>query len=219
MDDETGLLYRTTRVVVRKGLIVAYRAHELANGRRQKEQRTPIHIADIVRMTTRTLNHVVAWNKGKQYNDTPDNQIPLVCNTIESMVNYKPAAQEQMRRDRIVINDFYQNDLEQSCGSDLSNMSDQHIVTDAWKNHGDLLQWEVSHSEGPSKNEVEANVTNIPTAPSDVVTAGNRTNSTINQICCFIAYKNGNNTIRKVQKKRYIEKEFDRKRWKENKRK
>ena len=47
---DEGFLFRTTRVVVRKGLIVAYRALVTA-GREQLEEKTPIHIADVVKLT------------------------------------------------------------------------------------------------------------------------------------------------------------------------
>ncbi len=62
--------------------------------------------------------------------------------------------------------------------SDLSGMTDHHMLTDASKNDSDLLQWEVSHSAGPRK-EVEHFITTMPTAPSTAVnSAGDRTNST-----------------------------------------
>jgi hypothetical protein len=48
MDD--GLMYKTTRVVVCKRLIVGFRALVLS-GRQQIEEKTPIHIADIKDMT------------------------------------------------------------------------------------------------------------------------------------------------------------------------
>ena len=47
---DEGLLYKTTRVVERKGLIVGYRALVTA-GRIQSEDKTPIHIADVQAMT------------------------------------------------------------------------------------------------------------------------------------------------------------------------
>jgi hypothetical protein len=47
---EDGLLYRTTRVVVRKGLIVGFRAL-VTEGKQMIEDKTPIHIADLQLMT------------------------------------------------------------------------------------------------------------------------------------------------------------------------
>ena len=50
-DDEDYLLYKVTRVVVRKGIIVAYRAHISAHHNRIIEDATPIFVKDVVRMT------------------------------------------------------------------------------------------------------------------------------------------------------------------------
>jgi len=51
IDDEDGLVYETTRVVVRKGFIVAFRRLVTEDGIKTREEATPIHIADIARMT------------------------------------------------------------------------------------------------------------------------------------------------------------------------
>ena len=51
IDDEDGLVYETTRVVVRKGFIVAYRRLVTSGERKPREEATPIHVADVVRMT------------------------------------------------------------------------------------------------------------------------------------------------------------------------
>jgi hypothetical protein len=51
LDDEDGLVYETTRVVVRKGYIVAFRRLVTDSELKPREEATPIHIADIVRMT------------------------------------------------------------------------------------------------------------------------------------------------------------------------
>ena len=48
-DDENNLLYATTRVVVQKGDIVAYRG-VYANNTVSKEEARPIHVADVVKM-------------------------------------------------------------------------------------------------------------------------------------------------------------------------
>ena len=47
---EEGLLYKTTRVVVRKGLIVGFRSL-ITEGRTMIEDKTPVHIADLQSMT------------------------------------------------------------------------------------------------------------------------------------------------------------------------
>ena len=49
-DDETLLEYETTRVALYKGLIVAYRAPMNSKGKVGFEEKSPIHIADVVRM-------------------------------------------------------------------------------------------------------------------------------------------------------------------------
>ena len=50
-DDESLLEFVTTRVALYKGLIVAYRAPVDINGRVGFEEKSPIHIADVVQMT------------------------------------------------------------------------------------------------------------------------------------------------------------------------
>ena len=47
---EDGLLYKTTRVVVRRGLIVGFRSL-ITDGKTMIENKTPIHIADLQSMT------------------------------------------------------------------------------------------------------------------------------------------------------------------------
>ena len=69
VDDEDGLLYVTTRVENRKGYIVGYRAQVTA-GTGQKEEKTPIHIADIEKLT-------------KETEKSRKNTIPSVRKTIE----------------------------------------------------------------------------------------------------------------------------------------
>lgn len=49
-DDESLLEFETTRVTLYKGLIVAYRAPVNIHGRVGFEEKSPIHIADVVRM-------------------------------------------------------------------------------------------------------------------------------------------------------------------------
>jgi hypothetical protein len=54
-DDDTLLEFVTTRVVEYKGLIVAYRAPVLSNGRTGREDKSPIHVADVMRMRESSL--------------------------------------------------------------------------------------------------------------------------------------------------------------------
>ncbi len=49
-DDELLLEFTTTRVVVLKGVIVAYQAPVNSKGSVGFEEKSPIHIADVVRM-------------------------------------------------------------------------------------------------------------------------------------------------------------------------
>lgn len=51
LDDEDGLVYETTRVLSRKGFVVAYRRVVTATGVKPREEATPIHVADVARMT------------------------------------------------------------------------------------------------------------------------------------------------------------------------
>jgi hypothetical protein len=51
IDDEDGLVYETTRVVVRKGFIVAYRRLLTSGEQKPREEATPLHVADVARMT------------------------------------------------------------------------------------------------------------------------------------------------------------------------
>jgi hypothetical protein len=53
VDDEDGLMYEVTRVVIERGIICAYRALILADDSLAKENTTPIHIYDIVQMTSK----------------------------------------------------------------------------------------------------------------------------------------------------------------------
>jgi len=54
IDPEDSLLYVTKRVTVRKGLIVAYRA-QVTGQRSQPEEKTSIHVKDVVLMTNMTV--------------------------------------------------------------------------------------------------------------------------------------------------------------------
>ena len=50
VDEESLLEFEKTRVATHKGLIVGFRAPVLRDGKRGIEEKSPIHIADIVRM-------------------------------------------------------------------------------------------------------------------------------------------------------------------------
>ena len=49
-DDELNLEFETTRITTYKGLIVGFRAPVLRDGKLGREEKSPIHIADIVKM-------------------------------------------------------------------------------------------------------------------------------------------------------------------------
>jgi hypothetical protein len=51
IDDEDGLVYETAHVVVRKGFIVAFLRQVTSAGVHPREEITPIHVADVARMT------------------------------------------------------------------------------------------------------------------------------------------------------------------------
>ena len=52
LDDEDGMIYETTRVVNRRGYIVAYRRLVTNQGDLIREEKVPIHAADVARMTS-----------------------------------------------------------------------------------------------------------------------------------------------------------------------
>ena len=54
LDDDTRMEFVTTRVSTYKGLIVAYRAPVLSTGHAGIEEKSPIHVADVVRMMSET---------------------------------------------------------------------------------------------------------------------------------------------------------------------
>ena len=54
---DEGLLYKTTRVIVRRGIIVGFRALITA-GRQRVENKTPVHIADVQSMTEEFLRRL-----------------------------------------------------------------------------------------------------------------------------------------------------------------
>ena len=54
-DDDTDLEFVTTRIAVHNSLIVAYRAPGLLNGRTGREEKFPIHVADVIRMRELSL--------------------------------------------------------------------------------------------------------------------------------------------------------------------
>ena len=68
VDDESLLEFETTRVTTHKGLIVGYRAPVLRDGKRGVEEKSPIHIADIVRMIGMSISSTMTG---------PDQQAPI----------------------------------------------------------------------------------------------------------------------------------------------
>jgi hypothetical protein len=77
LDDEDGLVYQTTRVVVRQGYIVGYR--KLLNttaGAAPREEKTPIHIADIVRMTAMLDSSATGDGDFASNSSTTDTPVP-----------------------------------------------------------------------------------------------------------------------------------------------
>jgi hypothetical protein len=51
LDDEDGLLYTSTRAVEQRGYIVANRRLVTSHGEKTREEKVPIYVADVVRMT------------------------------------------------------------------------------------------------------------------------------------------------------------------------
>mmetsp|Transcript_25719 Transcript_25719/g.48242 ORF Transcript_25719/g.48242 Transcript_25719/m.48242 type:complete len:863 (-) Transcript_25719:324-2912(-) len=51
LDSDDGLVYEATRVVLQKRFIVVYRRLVTASDTQPREEKTPIHVADVVRMT------------------------------------------------------------------------------------------------------------------------------------------------------------------------
>jgi hypothetical protein len=67
---DEGLLFITTRIVERKGLIVGFRAL-VASGKTQIEDKTPIHVADLQEMTEQLAKRL-AVNAGPHDDETRD---------------------------------------------------------------------------------------------------------------------------------------------------
>jgi hypothetical protein len=60
LDDEDGLVYVTTRVINQRGYIVGFRKLVTPDGQKTREEKVPIHIADIVRMSFSHKNLTVS---------------------------------------------------------------------------------------------------------------------------------------------------------------
>jgi hypothetical protein len=60
LDDEDGLVYVTTRVVNQRGYIVGFRKLVTPDGQKTREEKVPIHIADIVRMSFSHKNNTTS---------------------------------------------------------------------------------------------------------------------------------------------------------------
>jgi hypothetical protein len=77
LDDEDGLLYETTRIVVRQGYIVGYRKLISTEATaRPREEKTPIHVADIVRMTAAIDVPLPGGAGTLQQQPVPDTPVP-----------------------------------------------------------------------------------------------------------------------------------------------
>ena len=90
IDDEDGLLYKTTRVVERKGVIVGYRSLVTA-GRTHIEQKVPIHIEDVQVMTRNTPGYT-GYTGTRDASSTNDGRststIPAPESHQEQLVNH-----------------------------------------------------------------------------------------------------------------------------------
>jgi hypothetical protein len=86
LDDEDGLLYETTRVVVQKGVIVAYRRLVTSAGVKPREETTPIHIADVARMTA-TLQCPSPEDSVQRALETPRNDTPGPQRQVDISLN------------------------------------------------------------------------------------------------------------------------------------
>eukprot|EP00602_Paraphysomonas_sp_CaronLab_P001187 CAMPEP_0185020694 /NCGR_PEP_ID=MMETSP1103-20130426/3325_1 /TAXON_ID=36769 /ORGANISM="Paraphysomonas bandaiensis, Strain Caron Lab Isolate" /LENGTH=1580 /DNA_ID=CAMNT_0027551749 /DNA_START=34 /DNA_END=4776 /DNA_ORIENTATION=- len=90
IDDEDGLLYKTTRVVERKGVIVGYRSLVTA-GRTHIEQKVPIHIEDVQVMTRNTPGYT-GYTGTRDASSTTDGRststIPAPESHQEQLVNH-----------------------------------------------------------------------------------------------------------------------------------
>ncbi len=54
-DNDTNLEFVTTRLTEHNGMIVAYQAPVLLTGRTSREEKFPIHVADVIRMKTLSI--------------------------------------------------------------------------------------------------------------------------------------------------------------------
>ena len=77
IDDEDGLVYSTTRVVVRKGFIVAYRKLVTQGEPQPREEATPIHVADVVRMSAALLHAPSVDDSVSPAASTPRSDAPV----------------------------------------------------------------------------------------------------------------------------------------------
>ncbi len=76
-DDDTLLEFITTRVVEYIDAIVAFRASVLASGKIGREEKSPIHVADVIRMSTVNARlevnkpgHDLGSGTGREWNST-----------------------------------------------------------------------------------------------------------------------------------------------------
>jgi hypothetical protein len=107
---DEGLLYKTTRVVVRKGFIIAFRSLVTA-GREQIEDKTPIHVADVKLMTEqieRRLDKDYGLRDAKDHGSsdagtggTPDEMSAIITPAVEYTEN---PPDRRRRTPRLVTN-------------------------------------------------------------------------------------------------------------------
>jgi hypothetical protein len=163
LDDENGLLYRCTRVVVRKGVIIAYRALELANGRTQ-EDKIPIHIADIVRMTQDTLTGIESGVPSPSVSHiVSETNLREARKAIESFYSPPIACANSS------LNDYTSSTTDHRKSSDSSKEEDEIRVT--WGQYFQI--------QGPPLFDADAIATHVsdPTAGSYANKAGTRSDS------------------------------------------
>ena len=89
---EDGLLYKTTRVVVRRGLIVGFRSL-VTDGKVMIEDKTPIHIADVQLMTEELARrmHVKSGTDDDHPSESAAKDVTQPRSQPESSLEERPA--------------------------------------------------------------------------------------------------------------------------------
>jgi hypothetical protein len=83
VDPDDGLLYKTTRVVVRRGLMIGFRALITA-GKQQIEDKTTVHIADIKEMSELFARQQLAQQRNQ---DAGTSDVPSTVSTTPLLVD------------------------------------------------------------------------------------------------------------------------------------